>query len=757
MGSNRLNSSLFNPYARGRTKAQAILEFALILPLLMAILYGIVEFGRLIFIYSSLVTSAREGARYGAASGGGMTDIHHYQDCEGIEDAAKRAAVLISLDGDDQIQISYERLNVDTNTFEVIATSCPAPGSVKLGDRIVVQTSALFSPIIPIFVREGIFGSYMVSSVSHRTILREIYMGEGGAPGEDYSPPVVTFLAEQQTTREDTTVDVRVLLSNIATFEVVVPYTVSGTATPGADYQILAGGSIVIPPGQQSTEMSVSLSVDGVDEPIETLVLTMGEPTHATLGVPNVHTIYIEDIDGTPTVSFLQPSSSIQELAGVQPVGVLLSGRSAFPIEVSFSVVGGTATTDDYTVSTLNPLVIPPMSSGANIVLLLNQDGLDEDDETVVLKINSVLNADLVAPDSHIVTILDSDPPPDIYFTLNSQRAPEGVTASVVAQLSKITTRYVRVPFTVTSKDATSPSDYVLKPIAPSNVTYLEIPPGSLEATLKFDLIKENPDGEEKDEIIVIAMQNPLNNTAILSTPNTHELTIGKVSTPEVFFAFAELERGETSGTISIAVQLSNVWTQDVTVNFSLDPASTATLGTDYNVLTTSPLTIPAGSAYSNIMVEILKDAFDEDNETVIFHLSAPVNATLDTKRDDHTLTIKDENAYPSVQFSTTTTRVYENEGTVDVKVELSSASSKDITVEFSLDKTSTAILGATQDFTYVPNNVLVIPAGQTSAVIKVTLYDDVENDNGDLQFVEENYQRRTGNQYQTHAHHYGR
>jgi len=47
---------------------QGLVEFALILPLLLLILLGIFEFGRVLFIYSNLFNAAREGARYGVTS-----------------------------------------------------------------------------------------------------------------------------------------------------------------------------------------------------------------------------------------------------------------------------------------------------------------------------------------------------------------------------------------------------------------------------------------------------------------------------------------------------------------------------------------------------------------------------------------------------------------------------------------------------------------------------------------------------------------
>ncbi|MGE5251945.1 MAG: TadE family protein, partial [Bacteroidota bacterium] len=52
-----------------KSKAQAMVEFALALPILLLVVYGLLESGRLLFIYASVVTAARQAARYGSATG----------------------------------------------------------------------------------------------------------------------------------------------------------------------------------------------------------------------------------------------------------------------------------------------------------------------------------------------------------------------------------------------------------------------------------------------------------------------------------------------------------------------------------------------------------------------------------------------------------------------------------------------------------------------------------------------------------------
>jgi Flp pilus assembly protein TadG len=49
-----------------RERGQDLIEYALILPVLALLLFGIMEFGLVIFSYNTIGDAAREGARYGA-------------------------------------------------------------------------------------------------------------------------------------------------------------------------------------------------------------------------------------------------------------------------------------------------------------------------------------------------------------------------------------------------------------------------------------------------------------------------------------------------------------------------------------------------------------------------------------------------------------------------------------------------------------------------------------------------------------------
>jgi len=164
--------------------AQAMVEFALVLPILLLVVYGMIETGRLIFIYATVVTASREAARYGSASGlnaAGTTP--RYQDCTGIRAAAQHVGFLNSFASSD-IKITYDRDLGSTAIPGINSTpgadTCPIGSSVvQNGDRIIVQVTTTFRPIILV----GTFSTFPITITTARSMLVSLPIGVAAAPG----------------------------------------------------------------------------------------------------------------------------------------------------------------------------------------------------------------------------------------------------------------------------------------------------------------------------------------------------------------------------------------------------------------------------------------------------------------------------------------------------------------------------------------------------------------------------------------------
>jgi len=171
--------------SRKKTTAQAMVEFALVLPILLLVVYGLIETGRLIFIYASVVTASREAARYGSASGlNAAGTVPRYQDCAGIRAAAKNVGFLNTFT-DPDIKITYDR-DLGSTAIAGITSSLPGADTCfpagyvpQNGDRIVVQVTTMFRPMILV----GTFSQFPITITTARTLLVSLPIGVDAAPG----------------------------------------------------------------------------------------------------------------------------------------------------------------------------------------------------------------------------------------------------------------------------------------------------------------------------------------------------------------------------------------------------------------------------------------------------------------------------------------------------------------------------------------------------------------------------------------------
>ena len=149
---------------KSRARAQTMVEFALVMPLLLLLIYGILEVGRLMFTYSTVITASREAVRYGSTTGI-VNGQPQYKDCVGIRNAAQRVNFLGAFNMNADIDILYSTGNPISGT-----AVCPASSSLPRepsGGWIQVSIRAKFTPFAGIVP----FTTMTLRSNSQRTIL----------------------------------------------------------------------------------------------------------------------------------------------------------------------------------------------------------------------------------------------------------------------------------------------------------------------------------------------------------------------------------------------------------------------------------------------------------------------------------------------------------------------------------------------------------------------------------------------------------
>ena len=128
------------------------------------------------------------------------------------------------------------------------------------------------------------------------------------------SAPVVDFNATSSSGAESaSSAGLTVDLSAVSGQNVTVDYAVTGTATgSGTDYT-LANGTLTINAGETSGTITIgSIVNDSLDEANETVIVTLSNPTNATLGSDDAHTYTITDNDSAPVVDFNSPPAQVE-------------------------------------------------------------------------------------------------------------------------------------------------------------------------------------------------------------------------------------------------------------------------------------------------------------------------------------------------------------------------------------------------------------------------------------------------------------
>lgn len=685
-----------NNLNRLANKGQGMVEFAIVFPLLLLVLFGIIEFGRFMFTHSAAIAASREAARYGAAIqdiGGG---IPQFEDCQGIREAAKRIGKFAGID-DGDIIIQY------SNEYGVYSTSCPPGQEVGVTDSISVTVNTSVSPLTPF----GNFNSIPISSSSSRTILRKIKLGESGTGAGSLSGAItdVNFKTTAQTAEETKGIISVVLeLNQIAADLVTIPFSVTGTAVKGVDYLITAS-PVTISPGGKTVPIFITLINDTIVEGEESLFIGIDPPTNATKGPQNIHMVTILD---PPYVTFTTVSSIKSESTTTTAIMIELSKGSSQDVTVPI-VSAGTATwgaAGDYQ-TTPNTVVIGSGSLTSLLTVMIHNDLIDEDDETAVLGLGSPTNALLGAIPIHTMIIVDDDDPPEVAFFTSGQVVSEEIgTFTTSLTLTEESAKTISIPYTISG--TTIPADYVIHNSSP-----LIFPPGTKTVEINMSILEG--DGWEEDETLIITLQTPSN--AVVGSPGAQTIIITESSpVPSVYYESSSQSIVEGDRVFDILVQMSNAWSEDVIVPYTI--SGDASAGDDY-LVSASPLVIPVGYTQGSIQVQINEDGLDENDEQVIITMGNVVEG-IKSSPNVHTIQIVDNDSPPEVNFYGSHMNGIETGGAISISVNLSLTSVHDISIPLALS--GSASEGA--DYS-ISTSTLVIPAGNSGGSILISFIDD--------------------------------
>ena len=497
--------------------------------------------------------------------------------------------------------------------------------------------------------------------------------------------------------------------------DTTVGYSISGDATPGADFNNLIG-SVTIPAGSLTANIAVTLIDDQTLEDVETLTLTLdgtltsGHPTITPQTAPASIAIFDDDqsvATVTPTIAAAHEPTTDGQFT------VVLSNVSDSPTTITYNVLGTATAGEDF--AALSGIVtIPALASMASIAVPVIDDDELEANETVVIVLDQVTAGDedvSVEHTSATVTISDDDTA-SLSVTASVANAAEPATsAEFLFALTHTSDSDTEIAYSVAG-DAVSGVDFV-----PLNGS-ITIPAHQLTATA--EVVVNNDMILEDTELLTLTLAPTITagDSDISVNAGSAQVSIADddAATARVVPILSNAVEGTSDG--QFEVSLTNLSDSDTVLNYIV--SGTAGADVDYVGLSGS-VTIPANTAATTIDVQVIDDAIVEELEHVVLELTSvatgDANIAIDTT--PATVTISDTDA-ASVSLSSSIGSIAEGGGGGTFVVSLSSESDQDTTVSYSVSGDATSGL----DFASF-SGAVTIPAGQQTAPIGVTILDD--------------------------------
>ena len=433
-------------------------------------------------------------------------------------------------------------------------------------------------------------------------------------------------------------------LSGASELPVSVSYaTADGTAAAGSDY-VAASGTATFAPGATTTEVTILVNGDAVNELDETFSVGLADAVNATLTDAQASGTIAND-DAAPSISIGDVSLNEGGSGAASARFVLtMSAASDLPVSVTYATANGTATAGSDYVASSGTASFAPGTTTAEVIVLVSGDSLNELDETFHVNLSDAVNATLVGGQA-TGTIVNDDPVPSISIAGASlaEGSAGSVTATFTLTLSAASELPVAVNYATADGTGAAGADYVA---SSGTVTFA---PGATSTTVTVlvngDMLVES------DETFLVLLGDATHAT-IAQAQATGTVLNDDVAPVAVSVAIADASVAEGDGeplNLTFTVSLSAVSPQPVTVSYATSDG-TATAGVDY-VSTSGTLTIPAGALSGTIAVPVIGDGGVEPSETLSVTLSNP-SADATVTRELASGTIANDDSLPGLVAS---------------------------------------------------------------------------------------------------------
>jgi len=590
--------------------------------------------------------------------------------------------------------------------------------SIQAGNTFASKEFTIINDLI----NEGDESFYITMKNPANAILAQPSIHTITITDDDY-PPTIQWLNSTLSINENSgEISIIAMLDKISSKSISASYTIGGTASGNSIDHNLTDGTITISAGQNQASISFNIINDNFDEYQETIILNMFSPQNADLGATNTLVLTIEDDDESPLVMWSKTSDSVTETVQQVFISAEIDNISEKQISIPFIVSGSAAKDQDHYLSN-DTIIILPGQTSASYTINLNDDLMDEFyEETIVLTIDSPINAIIGEANVYTLTIFDDDPGPPIYWSSLEQRIDENIElATVTASISIVSGIDVEVPFLVSGTASGSGVDFLIEKDS------IIIKSGEKSASLTIEMV--NDIIYESTESIILTIDALSGANRIY--PYTHTIHIeDDEAYPVVNFQSSKETVTEKSNSISITANLSVSSAYDITVPVLFNGSALGS-GTDYMPLN-DKFFFPKGSKQSSFKINIIDDLLYEISEFITIEMKNPVNTTIGFP-DLYSITVLNSTPMPEVQFSQLSQSLIEQNSEINLSLNLDRLSALDTLISYSIYGTAS---GNGTDYSLFAGE-LIIPAGESGITKKINIFDDNLYENNETIIIE--------------------
>ena len=300
------------------------------------------------------------------------------------------------------------------------------------------------------------------------------------------------------------------------------------------------------------------------------------------------------------TIQFTATSSSAAESVTPAILELTLSVATASNATVDYALTGTvTGGGVDYTANATGTATITIGNTTTTISIVIVDDALDENNETIILTLSDPTNSTLGTNTVYTYTINDNDTAPTIQFTATSSSAAESVTPVILELVSSaVSGLAVSVDYALTGTATGGGVDYTANATGTATITA-----GNTTTTVSIVIVDDA--FEENNETIILTLSDPTNSTLGTNTVYTYTINnndtyysgggLSEISTPST-------ATGEVTATPSAGGKTAITNADGTKVSFEV-PANVLTANA---VLTINPIAKTAESISAAVTATVV-------------------------------------------------------------------------------------------------------------------------------------------------------